>query len=772
MKTSMDRDRQAGAPRSFARRLAMALTALVCVAMALPAQAQPQPTQGEASAAGDPPGRAARLSDVSGQVWLYNPDTNEWAGVERNQPLTTGDRIATDNDGRAEITLGTTTLRLDVATEIEIVRLDDARYTVRLQSGSVAARLRNAQALTEFELNTDEGRFRALAVGRFRFDRSAQSSDVTVYNGQAIFENKDTALPVTAGQHAQFWLDASGVPQYATVQPARDAFAAWNDERDRGEQRVATTRYVSPEMTGAEDLDRYGQWEQTPDYGPIWVPTAVPAGWAPYSAGHWAWVRPWGWTWVDDARWGFAPFHYGRWVYHRDAWCWAPGTYVARPVYAPALVAWIGGPRVGVSVTLGGGAPVGWFPLAPHEVYVPSYRTSPRYVREVNFTHVTNVTTITTIVNNRNGEADRREFANRRFEHAVTFVPADVMTRRQPVGPAAARFRNDPQVQAFVTDGRLPPVLRAPPVATPPVVARLPEGRPPPRPPFAGGAPGNFAGRPDSARPDSGRPESARPDIARGGDGRLAPGAVGGRPATLPPTSPAVTAAPPVAVAPPVATGGTGGAPRIGPPGRLPGDIPGAPRVGQVGRDAATAAPALAPAPAPLPAVAGPPVRSQLGVVDQSARPTFRGGRDTPVTDPGASPRTIPPSPVQRNAPTAEATARPGFSPRDPRTPTDAAMPKAAAIPTLPNPNPGVPDAAGSHRSDRGGAPRGGDPTRAADNGRPIPVIRLPEATAVAPPAPPAVRAAPPRPVEGQHPPPSGEAKKTHPEVPPIEKQR
>jgi hypothetical protein len=437
MQTSSDRDdSRAGGPGWLARWLTLTALALLSVAIALPGHAQGQPP-GEASAA-DPPSRAARLSDISGQVWLYNPDSNEWASAALNQPLTSGDRIATDNDGRAEITLGTTTLRLDATSELEIVRLDDARYTVRLQNGSAAVRVRNAQALGEFELASDEGSFRLLAVGRYRFDRVEQTSDVTVYEGRAIYENGNTALPVAIGQHAQFWVDAAGVPQYAMVETTRDAFSAWNDERDRSAEGVVAPRYVSPEMTGAEDLDRYGQWQQTPDYGPIWVPAAVPVGWAPYSAGHWAWVRPWGWTWVDDQRWGFAPFHYGRWVYHRNVWCWAPGTYVARPVYAPALVAWVGGPRVGVSITAGGGAPVGWFPLAPHEVYVPSYRASTRYVREVNVTHVTNVTTITTIVNNRHGEADRRDFANRHFEHAVTFVPADVMTRRQPVGPRAS----------------------------------------------------------------------------------------------------------------------------------------------------------------------------------------------------------------------------------------------------------------------------------------------------------------------------------------------
>ena len=116
--------------------------------------------------------RRSAPSDVSHRPCpIYNPDANEWASVDRNQPLTTGDRIATDNDGRAEITLGTTTLRLDAATELEVVRLDDTRYVVRLQSGSVAARLRNPQALAEFEIDTDEGRFRIQTVGRYQLDR-------------------------------------------------------------------------------------------------------------------------------------------------------------------------------------------------------------------------------------------------------------------------------------------------------------------------------------------------------------------------------------------------------------------------------------------------------------------------------------------------------------------------------------------------------------------------------------------------------------------------
>ena len=306
----------------------------------------------------DPPDRAARLSEANGQVWLFSPDASEWIAVERNRPLTTGDRIATDNGARAELALGSTTLRLDAATELEIVLLDDNR--VQRPPALAAASPPGCASRRRWPSSRSrptKGRFRARSVGRYRFDRFEQASDLTVDSGQAVYEGRNSALPLDPGQHAQFWLDAAGVPQYNMLEPARDAFAAWNEERDRAEARpVATSRYVSPEMTGAEDLDRYGAWEQTPEYGAIWTPRAVAVGWAPYSAGHWAWVRPWGWTWVDDAPWGFAPFHYGRWVYHRNRWGWAPGT-LRRPAGLRAGAGRPGSaaPRVNVSISIGGG---------------------------------------------------------------------------------------------------------------------------------------------------------------------------------------------------------------------------------------------------------------------------------------------------------------------------------------------------------------------------------------------------------------------------------
>ncbi|MDO9313421.1 MAG: hypothetical protein Q7T97_02615, partial [Burkholderiaceae bacterium] len=339
----------------------------------------------------DPPGRVGRLSEVLGHVWVYSPEDREWISAERNRPLTTGDRLSTDALGRAELRVGSTVVRLDSNSELEVLRLDDDRLQLQLHRGASMVRLRDSDLVSQFEMVTVEGRFLADRAGGYRFDRNDKSTQATVISGQLNYEGRTQALTIGAGQRAEFLLDANGRAQYAVVEPKRDGFAQWNADRDRDERdELASQRYVSPEMTGVEDLDRHGSWDQDPEYGAVWIPRGVAPGWAPYTTGRWTWVAPWGWTWVDVAPWGFAPFHYGRWVQRRNVWCWAPGRYVARPVYAPALVGWAGGrppvrqPGVNINISIGRG---GWFPLSPRERYVPGFRASPRYERELNGSH-------------------------------------------------------------------------------------------------------------------------------------------------------------------------------------------------------------------------------------------------------------------------------------------------------------------------------------------------------------------------------------------------
>jgi hypothetical protein len=205
-------------------------------------------------------------------------------------------------------------------------------------------------------------------------------------------------------------------------------------------------------VAGYDDLDQYGRWDNQPGYGNVWMPTSVASGWAPYHDGHWAWIAPWGWTWVDDAPWGFAPYHYGRWATFGGRWGWIPGPYDATPVYAPALVAWIGGGRGGsgfsLSFSIGTVAAVGWFPLGPREPYFPSYQASRGYFTRVNNTNtVINNTTINNYYDSsRNNTAITNiQYVNRNVQNGVTAVPQDTFARgrrvaqdARPVPPAQA----------------------------------------------------------------------------------------------------------------------------------------------------------------------------------------------------------------------------------------------------------------------------------------------------------------------------------------------
>jgi hypothetical protein len=221
-----------------------------------------------------------------------------------------------------------------------------------------------------------------------------------------------------------------------------DEFDSWCRSRDDREERSQSARYVSRDVIGYDDLDDYGEWRSVPDYGTVWFPTRVAVGWAPYRFGHWAWIAPWGWTWVEDEPWGFAPFHYGRWAEIGGGWCWVPGPVVVRPVYAPALVVFVGGPRFGTSVAFGGGGGVAWFPLGPREVYVPPYRSSERYMQRVNVTNTTvNVVNVTNVYNN--VHVNNVTYMHQRNVAAVTAVSHETFVNARSVGGATMRV--DPQ---------------------------------------------------------------------------------------------------------------------------------------------------------------------------------------------------------------------------------------------------------------------------------------------------------------------------------------
>jgi len=320
---------------------------------------------------------------------------------------------------------------------------------MQVTAGTVIVRLRELLENQTYEIDTPNVAILLDQPGMYRVDvsDSGDSTVVRVSDGQAEAGDGRRTMPIYNQQRVSF----TGTDQLsadAGSLGAPDGFDDWSFERDREYDQSASRQYVDDDVAGTGDLDDNGQWENTPDYGNVWIPTAVAVGWAPYSFGHWSFISPWGWTWVDDAAWGYAPFHYGRWARWHDRWCWVPGPRHVRAVYSPAMVAWVGGAA--------GGAGVGWFPLGPREVYVPGYRVSDRYVRNINITNTTIVdhTYITNVYRNRVANVT---YVNSRVPGAVTTVPRSVFTSAQPVN--AHRMNLPPGQFAHVAASPRPPEI-------------------------------------------------------------------------------------------------------------------------------------------------------------------------------------------------------------------------------------------------------------------------------------------------------------------------
>ncbi len=385
----------------------------------------------------DPPGRVARLGYMQGSVSFQPAGESEWVEAVANRPMTTGDRLWADRDGRAEVELGSASIHLAPNTGFSFLNLDDRTIQIELSSGTLDLRVRRLDRDSVFEVDTPNQALTALQPGRYRIEASEDGNYtvVTIREGEGESTGNGQAYTIHAGQR----ITLSGTDSLnAELQQiaAPDDFDNWSYSRDRRYDNSRSLQYCSQDLVGMEDLDDYGDWRPDSNYGNVWFPR-VSAGWAPYRDGHWAWIDPWGWTWVDESPWGYAPFHYGRWASVGGRWGWIPGPRQERSVYAPALVAFVGGGSFAAGS-------VAWFPLGPREVYVPSYRVSQGYVNRVNVTNTTvNTTTVTNVYNttivNKSTTITNVKYVNRNVQGAVTAVPERAFASAQPVARNAVK---------------------------------------------------------------------------------------------------------------------------------------------------------------------------------------------------------------------------------------------------------------------------------------------------------------------------------------------
>ncbi|MBN4665578.1 hypothetical protein HUS70_08085 [Pandoraea nosoerga] len=411
--------------RTVVRYLGVGLALGALGAAGVPALAQAQ--------SADPPSRVARLNEFAGTVTYAPAGTNDWRYADRNRPLTTGDAVWVERNSRAEMHVGGTAVRMGPATSVALSAVTDENVQLNVTQGTLGVRLRSYDPNQPYEIDTPNLAFVPQQAGEYRVDVNPNGvTTVSVWRGAGTAYGQGASVPLQQGQRVAF------VGQNLTQQPSgplvADTFDQWMRERDAREDASVSARYVPRDMTGFESLDDYGQWQETPTYGAVWVPSNVPSGWAPYRTGHWVWVDPWGWTWIDDAPWGFAPYHYGRWAYVDARWCWVPGPAAVRPVYAPALVGWVGGSSGGNAwgvAFAAGGVGLAWFALGPHDPYRPAYHASSAYITNVNRSTIVKTTNITNInVNN--------VYVNRNVRGAVSTLPAQAFVQGRPVGAPAA----------------------------------------------------------------------------------------------------------------------------------------------------------------------------------------------------------------------------------------------------------------------------------------------------------------------------------------------
>ena len=487
----------------------------------------------------DPPTRVARLGYLEGSVSFQPGGTDEWVAAPLNRPITTGDKIWSDRGSRAELQLDGSALRLSSNTAVSFLNLGDNVSQIQLSVGTLLVRVRRLDDNETYEIDTPNLAFSVLQPGVYRItvDEAGTTTAINVRSGQGEVTGAGGAYSVYANEYDVFSGTDELVENSQPYGPEPDSFDAWSQGRDSRWDNSGSARYVSSDVVGYEDLDGQGAWESTPDYGSVWFPRTVEPGWAPYHDGHWSYIEPWGYTWVDDQRWGFAPFHYGRWISVRGAWGWVPcpprafGAVYVRPVYAPALVAWVGV-----------GAGVAWFALGPREVYVPSYPVSRRYVNNINVSNTTVNTTVinnvynTTIINNKTINVTNVNYVNRRVPGAVAATTSQAFTTAQPIARNAVHVDERaivsapvravtpavvPTKQSLLGGSRMAAARPSAIVQTRTVVARVVPPAPPPA----------FERRQEAIQANGGRP--------------LSVGAVRSIPTGRPPVTAAVKLAPP-----------------------------------------------------------------------------------------------------------------------------------------------------------------------------------------------------------------------------------
>lgn len=355
---------------------------------------------GPVSGANDPTqGRVGWMETVEGEVAIRvpadgraggAPRSGTWSETVGNDPVASGMAVRTTGTARAVLRIGGDLVAFADDSEADLVKLDRAGTMIALRRGRLGMRLSEFDARRQIEIALSSGTLHLSAPGEYDITAGDEKSSarVAVFAGAARIAGNGINAVIASGGAVLL-----SVGESVPILPGgtdQDAFGEWWRGQRHDAADSPTLRHVPVALTGHEALDLYGAWESVAGIGAVWFPNDPPGDWAPYRYGRWRWIAPWGWTWIDDAKWGFATSHYGRWANiggsdsETGRWGWVPGERVEEPVFMPAAVAFLGTAGVGLSYPDAFSPAVAWFPLAPGEIYWPSFTDDPDAIQRLN----------------------------------------------------------------------------------------------------------------------------------------------------------------------------------------------------------------------------------------------------------------------------------------------------------------------------------------------------------------------------------------------------
>ena len=327
----------------FGRRFNYHIFLRVAVILSLVALGLGNPARADSSSST----RAARLTYLHGTVTISQADNTASEPAQLNLPLLAGVRLATGEDGQAEVEFEDgSVVRL---TPNSVLSLD----TLKVESGGVfTTDLSLLQGLAYLELRaTTQYRYTFSAGGDIlspventivRVDFDESPAIFAVLDGTAHVERQAGPDSTSAGYQTDvrtgesLRADATDPNRYFLTQViAGESWDRWNEDLDKAAASEASdstevrNNYAGAQGYGWSDLDANGSWYEVPGQGPVWQPQVamIDSGFDPYGNGAWVSYPGTGYVWASAYSWGWTPFRCGNWSYFTGfGWGWAPGS--------------------------------------------------------------------------------------------------------------------------------------------------------------------------------------------------------------------------------------------------------------------------------------------------------------------------------------------------------------------------------------------------------------------------------------------------------------